>query len=128
MLVDQPNVIAIDFGNHQRHVGLHAQGAGVGDDRAAGGGKLRFQFPGNRGIERGKDDFRRTFGFGGRNLHPGDVARVWQSSDASVQLPHRAVLPSDRKPRATHFKPRVMFQHLDESLADDAGGTENSYR
>ena len=128
LFFDEPDVIGVDFGNHQRNVGLHAQRARIGDDRATGGGELRLQFAGDRGIEGGEDNFRRAFGLGGRNRHLGDVGR-----DGSFQTPARGfgIGPAFRtvgcgQPR--HFKPRMMFQHLDESLPDDARGAENSYR
>ena len=59
---DQRDVIAVDLGNDQRHVGLHAQGAGIGNDGASGVGELGLQFAGDPGIERGENNFRSAFG------------------------------------------------------------------
>ena len=102
--------------------------ARIGNDRAAGIGKLRFEFARDSGIEGGKDNLGRAVGLGGRNRHPGDVRR-----DRGLQPPARRFgvrtafgAIGGREPR--HFKPRMMLQHLDKALADDAGGTENSYR
>src|SRR5205085_8014004 len=36
---DERHVAGIHFGNEQRNIGLHAEGAGVGDDNVSGGGK-----------------------------------------------------------------------------------------
>ena len=128
IVFDQPDMVAVDLGNHQRNVGLHAQGAGIGDDRATGVGELRLQFAGDRGIERGENNSWGAFGLGGRNRHFGDVR-----GDGSFQTPARSlgIGPAFRTVgggQPCHFKPRVMFEHLDKSLPDDAGGTENSYR
>ena len=125
---DQLDMIAVDLRNHQRNVGLHAQRARIGDDRTTGVCELRLQFAGDRGIEGGEDNFRRAFGLGGRNRHLGDVR-----GDGSFQTPARGfgIRPAfgtigSGKP--CDFEPRMMLQHLNEALADDAGGTEDSYR
>ena len=46
LLLDEVQVVGVDFGNDQRHVGRHAEGAGVGDDGATGGGKFGLQLAG----------------------------------------------------------------------------------
>ncbi len=84
LFIDQPYVVAVDLRNHQRHVGLHAQRTRVGDDRAARVGELRFQFAGDRGIERGEDNLRCARGLGGRNRH-----LRHGSGDGSFQTPAR---------------------------------------
>ena len=73
--IDQLNMIAIDFGNHQRNVGLHPQRARIGDHRTTGVGEPWLQFAGDRSIERGENNLWRTFGLGRRNRHLGDVGR-----------------------------------------------------
>ena len=67
-------------------------------------------------------------GLGGRNRHLGDVG-----GDGSFQTPARGfgIRPAFRpigSGKPCDFEPRMMLQHLNKSLADDAGGTENSYR
>jgi hypothetical protein len=44
----------VDLGNDQRHIRLHAEGAGVGDNGATGGRKERLQLAGDVGVERGE--------------------------------------------------------------------------
>ena len=73
LLLDQVQVIGVDFGNDERHVGRHAEGAGVGDDGASGVGKARLHFAGDGGVERGEDDLGRAFGLGRGDGHVGDA-------------------------------------------------------
>ena len=122
-------MIAVDLRNHQRNVGLHAQGAGVGDDRTAGVGKLRLQFAGDGGIQSGENNLRARL----RAWRERSVIFAIVGRDGGFQTPARSFGISSafrtvgrRQPR--HFKPRVMLEHLDKSLPDDARGTENSYR
>ncbi len=71
---------------------------------------------------------RGACGLGGRNRHFGDVR-----GDSSFQAPARSfsVRPTFRtvgRGEPCDFEPRMTTQHLDETLADDAGCTEDSYR
>jgi hypothetical protein len=82
----------------------------------------------DRGIESGENNFGRTVGLGRRHRHFGN-----RIGNGSLQPPARRFRVrasfgtiGGRQPR--HFKPRVIFEHLDKSLPDDARGTENSYR
>src|ERR1019366_3025996 len=119
---DQLNMIAVDFRNHQRDFGLHAQGARIGDDGAPGGGELRLQFTSDRGIEGGEDNFRGAFGLGGNYGHFGDVG-----GDGGFQTPAGgfgvgAAFRTVGRGQPRDREPRVMFEHLNKSLPDDARG------
>ncbi len=59
LLLEQRQMGGVHLGDDQRNVFLHAEGAGVRDDSAAGGGKLRLELAGDIGVERGEDDRRR---------------------------------------------------------------------
>src|SRR5579864_1066698 len=126
--IDELDVAAVDLGDHQRHVFLHTQGTGVGDDSAAGLGETRLEFGGDGGIEGGKNDFGRAIGGGGRDLHLGDPRR-----DLGFQAPTRRLavnLPfgAVRGGQPGHFEPGMVLEHLDKSLSNDAGGAEDANR
>src|SRR5208337_3554244 len=112
----------------QRQHQANRRAVGIGDDRAAGGGELRLQFTGNRGVEGGEDNLRGAFGLRWRNRYLSDVSR-----EGSFHAPARSfgIGPAFRaigggKPH--HFEPGMALQYLDESLPDNASGAENSYR
>ena len=126
--VDQLNVASVDFRDHQRDVFIHAQRAGVGNDRATRVGKARLEFGGDRGIERGEDHLGRAIGCGRRNLHFGDGG--W---DRCLEAPARGVriglaFGAVGSGQPCHLEPRVVLEHLDKSLSYDAGGAQDSYR
>ena len=93
-----------------------------------GVGKLRLQFAGDRGIERGENNLGSAVGLGGRDGHIGD-----EGGDGGLQSPARRfrigpALGAIGGGKPGDLEPRMVFQHLDKTLPDDAGGTENSYR
>ncbi len=51
-------MIGVHLRHHEGNVGGHAEGAGVRDDGAARGGKLRFKLVRHRSIERGEENAR----------------------------------------------------------------------
>ena len=126
LLLDQMEVIGVDLWQDQRHVGRHAEGAGVGDDGAAGGGELGFEFAGEGCIDRREDDFGRAFWLGRRNDHLGDALgqdRVQTPLGGfAVSFASGAVAggqPND-------LEPGMVFQQLDVALADHAGRAEDA--
>jgi len=73
LFLDQVQMVGIDLGDHQWHVRSHSKGAGVGDNGAAGVGKARLEFPGDGGIECGKDDLGGALWIGRCDNHFGDA-------------------------------------------------------
>jgi len=65
LLLDQVQVVGIDLRNHQRNVGRHAEGAGIGKHGAARIGKPRLQLPRIGRIHRGEDDLGASTGSAG---------------------------------------------------------------
>ena len=55
---DQPQVPGVHLRDEQRHVGVHAAGAGVGKDEAAAGTELGFQLAGDGGGQGREHDAR----------------------------------------------------------------------
>ena len=119
-------MVRVDLRNDQRNIRLHAKCAGIGDHGAAGGGKFRFQFPRNVGVQRGKDHAGSALRSGRRDHHLGDSVRK-----RSLQLPAggfavglAAGLVTGGKP--CDFKPWVLFEQLDEALTNDPGGAKDA--
>ena len=126
LLFDQVQVVGVDLGNDQRHVGVHAEGARVGDHGASGRGKLRLHLAGDVGVERGEDDLRRAIGLGRRNGHARDAL-----GQGSVEAPLGGVAVllaagavAGRKPR--DLEPRMVLEQLDEALADHTGRAKDA--
>ena len=75
---NQPEMIGVDFGDQQRHVGIHAVIARVGDNQAARRGESLLDGAGDRGIHGGEHQPRRVSRRGGVNdsirNRGGDVA------------------------------------------------------
>ncbi len=119
-------MVGIDFRDHQGNVLLHAKGAGIGDDGAAGGGKLGLQLAGNAGIERGEDDLGRARRFGGGNRHFGHGF-----GNRSLETPARGfrVIKSGGAlggGQPCHLEPGVVLQQLNKPLADHTGSAKNA--
>ena len=109
-------MLGIYFGNHQRYVLVHAKGARVRDDSAAGRRKCWLQFPSYIGVKCRENHLRRVIRRGRRHRHRRDPIR-----EGRVQLPLHNIavslsarLIACREPR--HFKPRVMLEELNEAL------------
>ena len=51
LVLDQVEVVGVDLGHDERNVRRHAEGGGVGDDGAAGGGELRLQLAGDGRVD-----------------------------------------------------------------------------
>ena len=126
--VDQLDVAAVDFWDDQRHVFLHAQSAGIRYDGAAGLGEAGLEFGGDRGVERGEDDFGRAFRCGRRNLHCGHGLRNWSLQAPAGRVCVNLAFGSVRGRQPGDFEPGMVLQHLDESLSDNAGRAENADR
>src|ERR1051326_3566816 len=60
---------AVDFGNNQRDLSMHAKGAGVGDYGVAGAGEARLELGGDGGVQRGEDYFGRARRISRGNAH-----------------------------------------------------------
>ena len=56
LLLDEGEVVGVDFGDDERDVGGHAEGGGVGDDGAAGGGEEGLELAGDGSVDGGEDD------------------------------------------------------------------------
>src|SRR5579872_388164 len=125
--IDQLDVAAVDLGNDKGNVFLHAKGAGIRDYGASGVGKARLEFGGDRGIERGKDDFGSAFWCGGRNLHlpDGRRNRCFEAPARGVRIDLAFGAVGGGQP--CHLEPRMVLQHLDKSLTNDASGAKNTY-
>ncbi len=120
-------VIAVDFGDHQRNVGMHAEGAGIRHNGAAGVGETWLGLFCHGAIERRKNDAWRACGIGGGNRHLRNAAR-----DGRCQPPARGLLVAasggaDRGSKPCNFKPGMLVEHLDQALTDHAGRAQNAY-
>jgi len=82
LLVDQSQVIGVHLRNHQWYICLHSKCAGVSDDGVPRLGKLGLEFFRDAGVERGKDNLRRSLRGGVAHNHLRDLFR-----NGSVQLP-----------------------------------------
>src|ERR1019366_3955308 len=105
---------------------VHPKGAGVADHSATGSGKLRLELARDARIQGGEDDSWRAFRRGVRHRHLEYTFR-----DGSLQTPAHGVpigLSSGtiggRQPR--NFEPGMGFEHLYETLVDNAGSAKNS--
>ncbi len=111
---DQAEVAGVDFRDDERHVGGHAEGAGVRDDGATGGGKLRFKLVGDVGIQCRKDNLGQldagTFGHVGLDRHGRDVGgqRRVELPLAGFAIDLACAAIARRKPG--NLKPRVIAQ------------------
>src|ERR1019366_8494820 len=126
LLLDQGNVTGVHLGHDQRNVFVHPQGAGVADHSATGSGKLRLELARDARIQRGEDDPWRTFRRGIRHLH-----LAYLFGDGSLQTPAHGFpigLPGGtiRSCQPRNFEPRMGFEQLYETLADNAGSAQNS--
>src|SRR5262249_22273369 len=127
---EELDVIVVDLRDHQRHVRLHAQGAGIGDYAVAGVWRKRAQVRRDPRNEGGQNRFwdisaRRP---SRRTLHPG-----YTRGDRCAQTPMHslrvglALRPvGGRQPG--HLEPWMVLQHLHKALSDDPGRAQNSYR
>ncbi len=93
---------------------------------AAGVGEFGLHFAGDGGVEGGEDDFRCAGRICRRNGHARDP--LWERgvespfSGFAVELPAGAVTggePGD-------FEPRMVFEELNETLADHSGRAEDA--
>ena len=131
LVLDEVEVVGVDLGDDEGNVGGHAEGAGVRDDGAAGGGELWLELAGDVGVEGGEDDLRqladdqlRGVGLDG---HGRDVRR-----HRGVELPAAGLAVGFAGAAITggepgDLKPGMVAEELDESLADRAGRAENAY-
>ena len=126
LLLDHPQVIGIHFGQHQRHVGSHTEGAGVRDHGAAGGGKFRLHLTGDGRIHAGEEYLRRGIGLGGRHDHPGDALgqRRIQPPLGGLTIRFAAGAVAGRKPR--NIEPRMVFEQLNIALADHSSRAKDA--
>ena len=131
LVVDEGEVVGVDLGHDEGDVGGHAEGGGVGDDGASGGGEAWFEVAGDVGVEGGEDDSGEfaigSLGEIGLEGHAGDAG-----GERGVELPAagfgvgsacRAVAggePGD-------LEPGVIGEELNESLTDHAGRAEYPY-
>ena len=115
------------FGNDQRHVGSHAEGAGVGDHGAAGVGEFRLQFAGDGGVEGGEDDsWARLRARPATTRHARDALgqRRVETPLGGFAIGLAAGAVAGREPG--DLEPGVVFEQLDEALADHSGGAEDA--
>ena len=124
---DDLQVIGIDLGNQQRHIGLHAVVARVRDDDVAGCGERPLDFGGDRCIHRGEHEARRIAGLRTLDVRSATSSGMAPSSRqrrrVAVLLAGGAIARAD--PR--QLEPRMVLQKLDEMLADHSGRAENTY-
>ena len=126
LLLDQVQVVGVDLGNDQGHIGGHAIGAGVGDDGAAGVGEFRFHFAGDGGVERGENDLRGAFGLGGRDGHTRDAVgkRSVEAPLGGFAVGLAAGTVAGCQPG--DLKPGMVFEQLNEALAHHSGRAEDA--
>ena len=125
--LEQVEVGGVDLGDDEGHVALHAEGAGVGDDGAAGGGEFGLQFASNVGVEGGEDNAGGSLGGVGGDDHLADAV-----GEGRVQLPFggfrvgfAAGFVAGGEPG--DLKPGVGLEQLDKALADHSGCAKNAY-
>ena len=107
--IDEGDVISVNLRDDERHVGLHAKGAGVGNDCAPGIGELRLQFASDGGIERGEDNSWGAVGLGGRNCHVGDPGGNYSFQSPARGFGIRTALGSIGSGEPCHLKPWMML-------------------
>ena len=118
---------AIHFGDDQRHVFLHAQGAGIGDHGASGVGEAGSISRAMPASSAAKMTFGAPSGAAGETFILATAAGMGvfkRHGGFAVGLAGGAV--GGRQP--CDLEPRMVLQQLDKSLSDDAGGAENPNR
>src|SRR6266849_6854173 len=116
----------IDFGNEQRNVGIHAVIAGIADDGIASAGELLFGGTGDGRIERGKDEVAVE---GGIEALYDEAAGGF--GDGRVEMPANGFGVGFAAGTLGggdfgEVEPGMIAEHLNQALADDAGGAEDS--
>src|ERR1035437_1621776 len=133
LLLDQVEVLGVNLGNDQGHVGRHAVGAGVGNDGAAGLGKAGFEVAGDGGVQSGENYFGcglvsggRSQGVGGSDGHAGDASgeRRVQAPPGGFSVGFAAGAVAGAQP--CNFKPGMALKQLNEALADHSGRAEDA--
>ena len=94
LLFYQLKVLCIHFRNDQGNVGGHAEGAGIGDHGATGGGERGLLFAGKFRVDRGEDDPGRAGRIGRRTVILAMRSGRGVSSRHLAASPY--VLPLDR--------------------------------
>src|SRR5712691_4551601 len=116
----------IHFGNEQRNIGIHAVIARIADDGIAGTSEILFGGTGDGGIEGGENEVAVERGI--ETFHDEIASFCW---DGHVEMPANGfgVGLAGRTLGGGNFgevEPRMIAEHLNEPLADDAGGAEDS--
>src|ERR1043165_1051899 len=125
LLLDRGDVIGIDLGEEQRDVGAHAVVLRVGDDDAAAVGVVLLGLAGDGRIEATKE--KRGFELAAEGLD-GEVRAV--DGERRVEAPVGGVgvalaVAALGRDDLMQAEPGVVFEELDEALADGAGGAED---
>ena len=116
----------VHFGNEERNVRLHAVTLRVAHHGIAGARKGLFDGPGHQGIKRGKDEvtIERRRGV----LHDEAVGGL---RDGAGEVPAHGVGIAIaggalRRGNFGELEPGMLSEKMDEALADNAGGAEDS--
>src|SRR5439155_731855 len=121
-------MLGVDFGDHQRHVAIHAVGLDVGEHVMT-----RFRQPGlplHRGLVGQRREAQLGIEVVGRRRQR-DVAGALR--DRFGEMPMRRVgvpLPGIpfRRREGRQFEPRMRRQQAHEALADGTGGAQHGHR
>ena len=125
LLVQQGEVVGIDFGHEQRHQRVHPEAARVADDDVAGARELGFDRVGRGGVERGEDQPRSLAGGACLDTHRADVAGQRQGEPPRRGVGVRPPLRSPARPEPGDVEPRMARELPNELLADHPGRAEN---
>src|SRR5579883_36290 len=119
-------MIGIDFGDEQGHIGIHAVVFGVGYDNVACARESLLDLGGDRRIGGGENEAGRVAGLafldGERLHHRRHHAAQTPASSFTIGLAGRAVAGAE----PSHFEPGMVLQKFHKMLADHSGRAQDS--
>src|SRR6266851_6472389 len=116
----------IHFGNEQRNIAMHTVIARIADDGIAGASEILFGGTGDGRIKRGENEVAVE---GGVETLDDEAAGRFRNGRVQMPASGFSVGLAGRTLGGGNFgkvKPGMSAEHLNEALADDTGGAEDS--
>src|SRR6266436_9980153 len=116
----------VHFGNEQRNIGIHTVIARIADDGIAGASEILFGGTGDGRIKRGENEGAVE---GGVETLDDEAAGRFRNGRVQMPASGFSVGLAGRTLGGGNFgkvKPGMSAEHLNEALADDTGGAEDS--